>query len=82
MVAEYRLKRATDLESVQAEKKRSTTSRPPANKVVLTEEEKAVMKMLGLKVKDLLALRSVQEDIVEETGNLFEDSTFEEGDDE
>lgn len=77
-ISEYRLRRAQDLEKVPTSKKRSQSVKP---KLELTEEEKVVMKMLGLKQKDILALRSTAieaEDEVEETGDLFSDTILEE----
>jgi len=59
-------------------KKKKGASKP---KIELSEEEKALMKMLGLKQKDLLALKESVEETeteVEETGDLFKDPTFEE----
>jgi hypothetical protein len=82
-IAIYRLRRATDLEKTPtSSKKKSSVTRSKID-LSLTDEEKAVMKMLGLKQKDILALRdAVGESEVEESGDLFKDSTFEEGEDE
>ena len=79
-VSAYRLRRATDLATVPSTKKPITVSK---GKMELTDEEKAIMKLLGLKQKDVLALRSNQSEPVEddkEAVNLFKDDTFEEED--
>lgn len=82
-VVAYRLKRAEDMaKPIPSRKKKS--EKASAAKVVLTEEEKVVMQLLGLKQKDIIALRGItvaEEVEEEETGNLFEDSTFEEEED-
>lgn len=79
-ISEYRLRRMQDLEKTPPSKKRSQSAK--TTKLELTDEEKIVMKMLGLKQKDILALRAtaieVEEEEVEETGDLFKDSTFDE----
>lgn len=80
-IVSYRLKRAADLDKPSSEKPvrlKKTTS------LSLTKEEKAVMKMLGLKPKDLLALRETSgtSEDKEETEDLFKDSTFDEEDDD
>ena len=74
----YRTRRAIDLETELPEKKSSTSS----SKIPLTEEEKAIMKVLGLKQKDIIALRELN---VEESTNdtlLFEDELYNEGGDD
>ena len=56
-VAEYRLKRAVDMEKTPTwpkPKKVSLAKNP------LTEEEKALMKLLGLKKKEVIALRKLK----------------------
>jgi hypothetical protein len=82
-ISEYRLRRAQDLERVPTSKKKSVSTK---SKLELTEEEKVIMKMLGLKQKDILALRSMtveaEEETVEETGELFKDETFDEEEEE
>lgn len=78
----YRLRRAQDLERIPSSKKRSVSVKP---RLELTEEEKVVMKMLGLKQKDIIALRSMSTEVeeeVEETGDLFKDNTFDEEEEE
>lgn len=79
-VAEYRLRRAQDLAAIPPTTSRKTTS-GIKSKIDLSDEEKAVMKMLGLKQKDILALRASIE--VEEISNdkeLFKDDLYEEED--
>jgi hypothetical protein len=77
-VASYRFKRASDL---------SHTDEPSAKKqglLVLTEEEKALMKLLGIKQKDIKALRALQgnepeaasEDTTEDDAVLFDDDNL------
>jgi len=54
-VSEYRLKRAIDMEKTPTwpkPKKVSKTKNPP-----LTEEEKVLMTLMGLKKKDIFAMR-------------------------
>ena len=55
----YRFRRSQDLlkePTWPKPKKKSTKSKKP--KAVLTEEEKVLMKLLGLKKKDMVALRA------------------------
>ena len=82
-IAAYRLRRAQDMEKPSTfKKKRASVSTTP--KPVLSEEEKMLAKLLGLKQKDILALRNVAE--VEETVSgdeeLLTDSTFEGGEED
>jgi hypothetical protein len=80
----YRLRRAEDMQKPGRvwRKPAETASKPPA----FTAEEKAVMKMLGLKQKDMLALRNVAavevvdtpQETIEEDTKLFFDGTFDE----
>jgi hypothetical protein len=84
MLSAYRLRRAEDMQKPGRvwRKPVETASKPPA----FTTEEKAVMKMLGLKQKDMLALRSVAavevvdtpQEVTEEDTKLFFDGTFDE----
>jgi hypothetical protein len=82
----YRLRRAQDLNKPPAEKKPTTGKRSQYD-LSLTDEDKALMKMLGIKPKDLLALRAataepeVEENESDDTDLLKED-TFDEGDEE
>jgi DNA-directed RNA polymerase subunit H (RpoH/RPB5) len=77
ILAAYRLRRAQDLERIStADRKRATGAR---SKFDLSEEEKKLMKKLGLKQKDVLALRAVVDDTEEDSGvELFKDELFEE----
>jgi hypothetical protein len=80
----YRLRRAEDMQKPGRvwRKPADTASKPPA----FTAEEKAVMKMLGLRQKDMLALRNVAaveavdtpQEVTEEDTKLFFDGTFDE----
>lgn len=80
----YRLKRASDLDgSPGPQKKRATKGTSPASKITLSEEEKLLVKMLGLKQKDILAMRqtSIAEvESLESEADLLKDPTFDEGD--
>jgi hypothetical protein len=80
----YRLKRASDLGSAPtAQKKRLTTVTSAALKLSFSEEEKILMKMLGLKQKDILATRQtslLEEESKENEVDLLKDSVFDEGD--
>jgi hypothetical protein len=84
MVAAYRLRRAEDMAKPSTYKKKKQSTAKP--KLELTEQEKLVAKLLGLKPKDILALRSatsVEEDITDDNEvDLFKDSTYEGGDEE
>lgn len=77
-VVEYRLRRAKDLETIPKSKPVTTSKKISLD---LTEEDKALMKLLGLKKKDIIALRSATSNgDAEETGSsedLFKDDTFE-----
>lgn len=85
-VAQYRLRRASDLESTPTvQRKKSTTKTTGGLKITLSEEEKLLMKMLGLKQKDILAARmtNIQDEELKNNGaELLKDSTFDEGDEE
>ncbi len=82
-IAAYRLRRASDLAVSPTVQKRQPTTKPKATpKLALSEEEKALMKMLGLKQKVILAARQLR---IDDAGNnddstLLNDNTFEEGD--
>ena len=82
-ISQYRLKRASELESISTVQKRKPTTRTSAKaKLTLSEEEKLLMKMLGLKQKDILAARSKkseEEDAEENGAELLQESTFEGG---
>lgn len=84
----YRLKRAEDLRGPSTyPKRKSTKSTVKRSKIdlSLTDEEKALIKMLGIKQKDILALRAItstdQNDIDTDTDSgteLLQDSIFSE----
>jgi hypothetical protein len=58
-IAAYRLRRAEDMaKSSSRPKRKSTRSTIKKPSVILSEEEKRLMKMLGLKQKDMLLLRA------------------------
>lgn len=80
-VASYRLCRAKDLTLFRT--KRKAKPKSTGSKIDLSDEEKAVMKLLGLKPKDLIALRTLQidDETSAEDEKLFTDETFEEGED-
>lgn len=79
-IRSYRLKRAKDLEEIQKVKESKTQKEG----VELSSEEKALMKMLGLRQKDLKSLHSATTEVSEEVNDekLFADDTFEGGEDE
>jgi hypothetical protein len=83
-ISAYRFKRASDLSSSSTvQKKQLTTSNTSTSKLALSEEEKLLMKMLGIKQKDIIAMRQVSLTEVESSENesdLLKDSTFDEGD--
>ena len=84
----YRLKRASDLNGSPGPQKKRTTKGTtkgtnPASKITLSEEEKLLVKMLGLKQKDILATRQtslLEEESKENEVDLLKDSVFDEGD--
>jgi hypothetical protein len=74
-IEEYRKKRFLDLSQIVTKTKTSTS------KIDITEDEKVMMKLLGLKMKDIVALRAIgplEEE--EESGDLFDDNGLVEGD--
>lgn len=84
-IALYRAKRAVDFEITLIKKgKKRTVGSSETSKNVLSEEEKSLMLLLGLKQKDMIALRALKEDIVVEEDTeadiilLQEDITLEE----
>ena len=87
-IASYRLKRAQDLAQETKVKavSRSKTSSAKKAKIELSDDEKKIMKMLGLKVKDIEALRSVQqtgddEESSTDDNKLLQESIYEEEED-
>ena len=82
-ISQYRLRRATDLEITPTIRGRKPTTGTVVKKLVLSEEEKLLMKLLGLKQKDVMAMRELKASIDEAEANdtaLLNDSAFEEGD--
>ena len=73
-VSLYRLRRAEDLAKPSTYRRKST--RTVQSKAALTEEEKLLCKLLGLKQKDILALRTAPTEEDEVTEELFDDGTF------
>jgi len=84
MIAAYRLRRAEDMAKPSTYKKKKPSTAKP--KLELTEQEKLVMQLLGLKQKDILALRAAtsveEDDIADDATELFKDSTYEGEEDE
>ncbi|MFA5152793.1 MAG: hypothetical protein WC554_09555 [Clostridia bacterium] len=81
-IASYRLRRAQDLASEVKEKKSRAVKK---SKIDLSEEEKVMMKLLGLKQKDIVALRALEPDQEQETTDdtsLLNESTFAEGEED
>lgn len=78
-IASFRQKRAQDLENFAPAK---VSTRPKKTKLEFTTEEKLLMKSLGLKQKDILALRGDMGTEEKEDTNLFADDTFTEEEDE
>jgi hypothetical protein len=62
MVANYRARRAKEFEDDRIAYQNKKTKKKKAPKVQLTDEEKALMKLLGLKAKDIQALRASNTD--------------------
>lgn len=78
-IASYRLRRAEDLDKIPSSRKKSPTVKTSKIDISLSDEEKAIMKMLGLKQKDIIALRAtVEDEVVEDAVGLLNDNTFEE----
>jgi hypothetical protein len=82
-IRDYRLRRSIDLDKPSTYKSKSVkTSKIDVSG--LTEEEKKIMKLLGLKQKDIVALRAAAskevgvEDDDDAQVELFSDSTFSE----
>lgn len=78
MIAAYRFRRAEELaRPVTTSKRRATTSSVKRSKIDLSEEEKALMKMLGLKQKDMVALRESVDTVEDEDdAGLLNENTF------
>ena len=84
MIASYRLRRAEDMAKPSTYKKKKPSTAKP--KLELTEQEKLVAQLLGLKPKDILALRAAtsveEEEVADDSAELFKDSTYEGGEEE
>ncbi len=78
ILVEYRRRRAVDLETELPKKKPTSTS----SKILLTEEEKAIMKALGLKQKDIIALRALNAPSEDDSSALFGDELYDDGGDD
>ena len=80
-LTEYRKKRAEDMAKPNTYKFRKTKSTVKRSKIDLSDEEKALMKVLGLKQKDMMMLRDAvtEEEVVEDDASLLSDNSFEEG---
>lgn len=61
-MSEYRLRRSEDMSKTPTWPKPKKISKGKKPKVILTGEEKVLMKLLGLKQKDVVALRSLTEE--------------------
>ena len=82
-VAWYRIKRATDLLAPSTFKERKPSTSSAQKKLTLSDEEKALVKLLGLKQKDIIAMRELKasiEEVSADDSGLLNDSSFEEGD--
>lgn len=79
-IVDYRLRRAEDMTKPGRKSASVKTSKIDLS---LTDEEKSLMKILGLRKKDMLLLRASTE-VIEEPNDvaLLTDSTFEEGEEE
>lgn len=78
----YRLRRAEDMAKPSTRPRKNVAGKGSKIDLSLTDEEKTLMKILGLKKKDMLLLRSSIEE-VEDTDDttLLSDDTFTEEDD-
>ena len=75
----YRFRRAEDMAKPSTwPKTKKSSGKGSKIDLSLTDEEKALMKMLGLKQKDMLLLRTSTEEIEEEEDDstLLNDNTF------
>ena len=82
-VHSYRARRQADLDSTKPVPVKARAASAKGSKIELSETEKALMKSLGIKVKDLAILRSMVE--IESSpadDTLFNETTFEGGEDE
>ena len=60
-VTNYRLRRAEDMAKPSTWPKKKAASKSRKAAIQLTEEEQTLMKLLGLKKKDVVALRALSE---------------------
>ena len=60
-IACYRLHRAEDMAKPSTYPKTKAATKSSRAKIVLTEEEETLMKLLGLKKKDMTSLRALAE---------------------
>ena len=62
-ITSYRLRRAEDMDKPPTwPKTKKTAAKSAQAKIVLTDEEQTLIKLLGIKKKDILALRSLTEE--------------------
>lgn len=82
-VSAYRFKRQMELDSAKSVGKAKIQS-VKRSKIELSDEEKALMKLLGIKAKDIETLRGAMksEEVSSDDEKIFADNTFEGGDDE
>ena len=87
MIAIYRLRRAEDMAKPSTYKKKKPSAAKA--KPELTEQEKLMAQLLGMSKKDMLALREsmsqsteTEEEVADDSADLFKDSTFEGGEEE
>lgn len=82
-VSAYRFKRQMELDSVKSVGKTKTQS-VKHSKIELSDDEKALMKLLGIKAKDIETLRGAMksEEVSSDDEEIFADNIFEGGDDE
>lgn len=88
-VIAYRQRRAEDMSRLVSTKVKGKKSTSGKESIIdLSDEEKTLMKALGLKKKDMIALRqlsSVEEPQAEEdehAADIFKEDTYEEGEDD
>jgi hypothetical protein len=79
-VTSYRFRRSQDLAKTPPSRRRSSSASRSKIDLSLTEEEKRVMKLLGLKKKDIITLRDFMTEPEESSDDvkLLLDPTYEE----
>lgn len=77
----YRGRRQADLDSIKPAVVKPRSSSAKGSKIELSDMEKALMKSLGIKTKDLEILRSSVESSASDE-ELFNETVFEGGEDE